>query len=208
MKNTSELSYRELIENFLLTRSEKDYNKLYVKVRPGLKSYIYNVIKDSDATDDILANTLAKLWVKIDQYNPEYQITTWLYKIAFNECLGYIRTRNRSYSIDAMKDYGIEITENNKINNSLESILEDTEMYLTEDYFYEEDNILQEQYQAALKSINSLKPMYRGIMQDRLLQEMKYEDIAEKYKMSLQTVKNRIRRGKMLIQRDIIKNIS
>lgn len=201
MTKNSELSYRELAENFFASRSEKDYNQLYTKVKPGLKSYIFNMIKDPEATDDVLANTLTKLWTKIDQYNPEYQITTWLYKIAFNECLSYIRKRNRKYSLDAMRDYGIEVAEGNHTTNMAENLLQESEDRMTEADFYEEDNILQAQYETAVDCINNLKPMYRGIMQDRLFQNMKYEDIAEKYEVSLQTVKNRVRRGKVLIQR-------
>lgn len=41
--------------------------------------------------------------------------------------------------------------------------------------------------------------MYKGIIEDRLLNNMKYEDIATKYKLPLQTIKNRIRRGKSII---------
>lgn len=201
MAKVSNLSYRELAENFFESRNEKDYNQLYNKVKPGLKSYIFNMIKDSDATDDILANTLTKLWTKIDQYNPEYQITTWLYKIAFNECLSHIRNRNRKYSLDTMRDYGIEVAEGNHITNMTDTKIQDAEEHMTEEDFYGEDNFLQEQYKTAIDCINKLKPMYRSIMQDRLFEDMKYEDIAKKYAVSLQTVKNRVRRGKILIQR-------
>ena len=41
--------------------------------------------------------------------------------------------------------------------------------------------------------------MYKGILEDRLLNNMKYEDIATKYELPLQTIKNRIRRGKAII---------
>mgnify|MGYP000011474719 FL=1 len=201
MSKTSDLSYRELAENFYASRSEKDYNVLYKKVKPGLKSYIFNIIKDSEATGDVLANTLTKLWTKIDQYKPEYQVTTWLYKIAFNECLSHIRKRNRKYSLDAMRDYGIEVTEGNHTTNMADNLLLDSEERMTEADFYEEDEYLQNRYESAIECINSLKPMYREIMQDRLFHNMKYEDIAEKYNVSLQTVKNRVRRGKVLIQR-------
>ena len=60
-----------------------------------------------------------------------------------------------------------------------------------------------EQYYNALKAIAELKPMYKEIMEDRLIKNMKYEDIAKKHKVNLQTVKNRIRRGKMLIAEKI-----
>ena len=205
MPKTKQLTYRELSENFVQSRSEKDYIALYQRVQPGLRSYIANVVKDGHATSDILANTLTKLWTKIDQYDPQYQITTWLYRIAFNECLGYIRKRNRTYSIEGMRDFGVEITESNKLSYSANDLLIEYETQSEQD-FLDEDNALMERYASALESIKSLQPLYRGILEDRLLNEMKYEDIADKYSLPLQTIKNRIRRGKTLIAENMSKS--
>lgn len=194
---SKQISYRELSENFVKSRSERDYNALYLRVKPGLKNYIANVVKDSEATDDILTNTLTKMWTKIDQYDPSYQITTWLYRIAFNECLGWIRQRNAKYSIETMKEYGIEISDQ-YANTSARELLVEAELK-TESDWLEEDNHLQNRYELALTSINNLKPMYKNIIEDRLINQMKYEDIAAKYNLPLQTIKNRIRRGKSII---------
>lgn len=198
---SKQISYRELSENFVKSRSERDYNALYLRVKPGLRNYIANVVKDSEATDDILTNTLTKMWTKIDQYDPSYQITTWLYRIAFNECLGWIRQRNSKYSIDTMKDYGIEISDQ-YANTSARELLIEAELK-TESDWLEEDNDLQNRYELALTSIDNLKPMYKDIIEDRLINQMKYEDIAAKYNLPLQTVKNRIRRGKSIIAENI-----
>jgi len=192
-----QISYRELSENFVNSKSEKDYNVLYQRVKPGLRNYIANVVKESDATEDILTNTLTKMWTKIDQYNPSYQITTWLYRIAFNECLGWIRQRNSKYSIDAMKEYGIEISDQFSHTSAKDLLVE--KEFKSETDWYEEDNALQSRYELALANIDSLKPMYREIIEDRLLNNMKYEDIADKHNLPLQTIKNRIRRGKSII---------
>lgn len=194
---SKQLSYRELSENFIRTRSERDYNALYVRVKPGLKNYIANVVKDSDATDDILTNVLTKMWTKIDQYDPSYQITTWLYRIAFNECLGWIRQRNSKYSIETMKEYGIEISDQFGHTSARDLLIESE--FKTETEWYDEDNYLQNRYELALSQIDNLKPMYKEIIEDRLLNGMKYEDIAVKHNLPLQTVKNRIRRGKSII---------
>jgi len=197
-------TYRELAENFLATRSERDFNLLYKRVQPGLRNYIINVVKDPDAAEDILANTLTKMWTKIDQYDPQYQITTWLYRIAFNESLGWIRERNRKYSIDSMRDFGVEVSSSNSISQTVEDLLNDHEQRAEADYI-EEENHLMEQYSLALNCIKGLKPMYRDIIEDRLINNMKYEDIAKKHSVNLQTVKNRIRRGKMLIMEAMVK---
>jgi len=196
------LTYRELAENFYKTRSESDYNRLYLRVKPGLKNYIKKMVKDGEVADDILSNTLVKLWTKIDQYNPEYQITTWLYKIAFNESLGYIKERNQKSSLDQLREYGVQISEGRVVNDSISARLLEMEQKTEED-FLEEDNFIMTQYNNALKAMNNLKPMYKEIMEDRLIKNMKYEEIAQKHKVNLQTVKNRIRRGKMLIAESI-----
>ena len=197
MSKQKQISYRELSENFVNSKSESDYNTLYQRVKPGLRNYIANVVKDNEATDDILTNTLTKLWTKIDQYDPSYQITTWLYRIAFNECLGWIRQRNSKYSIDAMKEYGIELSDQFSSTSARDLLIEAE--YKSEADWLEEDQDLTNRYELALKNIDSLKPMYKGIIEDRLLNNMKYEDIAAKYKLPLQTIKNRIRRGKSII---------
>ena len=190
-------SYRILTEDYIKSKSEKDYQALYNRVRPGLRTYIYNVVKDNEATDDILTNTLTKMWTKIDQFDPQYQITTWLYRIAFNECLGWIRQRNKKRSLDAMKDYGIN-TEKYLSKTSARDLLVEME-YKSEQDWIDEDTYLMNKYESVLKNIDTLKPMYKGILEDRLLNNMKYEDIAEKYNLPLQTIKNRIRRGKAII---------
>ena len=195
-------TYRELGEAFYQTRLESDYNKLYSRVRPGLKNYINKMVKDKDVAEDLLSNVLLKLWTKIDQYDPKWNITTWLYKIAFNESLAYIKDRNKKSSLDNLREFGLQVSDCGVIGTSITGLLEDFEQKTEED-FIDEDEELMSQYYGALKAIDGLKPMYKGIMEDRLIKNMKYEDIAEKHKASLQTIKNRIRRGKMLIAQKI-----
>ncbi len=198
VKNNN-LSYRELAENFVATKSESDYVQLYKKVKPGLRSYIFKTVKDSAAAEDILTNTLTKLWTKIDQYDPQYQITTWLYRIAFNECLGWIRERNRKYSLDSMQEFGLDIEESTgKLTSNISDLMEDYEMKSEADYLAE-DAELDRVYESTLMAMDKLKPIYKNILVDRIINEMKYEDLADKYKLPLQTIKNRIRRGRLLV---------
>ena len=199
MKVNNNLSYRELAENFVATKSEADYLQLYKKVKPGLRSYIFKTVKDSAAAEDILTNTLTKLWTKIEQYDPQYQITTWLYRIAFNECLGWIRERNRKYSLDSMQEFGLDVEESTgRITSNISELMEDYEMKTEADYLAE-DAELDRMYESTLVAMDKLKPIYKNILVDRIVNEMKYEDLADKYKLPLQTIKNRIRRGRLLV---------
>jgi RNA polymerase sigma-70 factor (ECF subfamily) len=198
------MTYRELTENYIESRSHDDYTALYKKVKPGLTRYIANIIKDGPMAEDIAVNTLIKMWTKIEQYNPEYQITTWLYRIAMNDALGYIRERNKSTSMDRLRDdFGIDVNSSGTLeSNSIHDLMAEAEMK-TEMDFYSEEEELNERYELALKAIRDLKPLYREILTDRLINNMKYKDIAVKYNISLQTVKNRIRRGRTLITESI-----
>ena len=198
MANTS---YRQLAENFVKTKSPKDYKLLHDRVRPGLENYVFNIVKDNEAKNDIVTDTLTRLWTKIDQYDPQYQITTWLYRIAFNESLGWIRQRNKKRSIDALRDSGIEVSRY-YARTSAKDLLVEAEFKSEQDWL-DEDNEMMSRYEAALIEITKLKPIYREILEDRLLNNMKYQDIADKYNLPLQTVKNRIRRGKAIIAENI-----
>lgn len=195
-------SYRELTENFLETRSDADFTALFYKVKPGLVSYVNKIVKDREMAEDIAINTLTKLWTKIDQYDPQYQITTWLYRIAFNDALGHINQRNKKTSLDTLSEFGVEINEAGEFATGLQGAFDEYEMKTEQDFLEEEDEIM-EKYGNALKAIDSLKEMYKGIVVDRLINDMKYEDIAEKHNLPLQTIKNRIRRGKAIIEESI-----
>lgn len=194
-------NYREMTSNFLETRSEQSFTALFYRIKPGLTTYINKIVKDSEIAEDIAVNTLTKLWTKIDQYDPQYQITTWLYRIAFNEALGYINKRNRSSSLDQLSEFGVEV--NTAGTTNLNDLFDELEMMTEQDYI-DEDNQIMEQYTAALNAMQNLKGMYKEIVVDRLVNNMKYDAIAEKYGISLQTVKNRIRRGKAIIAEKIV----
>lgn len=201
-------TYRELTENYIATRSHEDYTRLYNRVKPGLTKYVANIIKDGEMAEDIAVNTLIKMWTKIEQYDPQYQITTWLYRIAMNEALGYIRQRNKSTSMDRLReDFGVDINSNGTLDTtSIQDLIEEADMK-TEMDFYNEEEELMDRYEEALQAIRDLKPLYRDILVDRLINNMKYKDIAEKHGIGLQTVKNRIRRGRTLIAEAVGTNL-
>ena len=191
-------SYKQLTNNFLETKSDQDFAALYNKIKPGLTSYVYKIVKDSDMAEDIAINTLTKMWTKIEQYNPKYGITTWLYRIAFNDALGYINTRNKTTSLNKLSEYGVEVNGNGAMSTTLRDLMNESEEMSFQDYL-DEDDALEEKYRKTLEAINDLKEMYRDILVDRMINHMKYDQLATKYNLPLQTIKNRIRRGKAII---------
>ena len=196
-------TYKELALEFKKTRSEKVYNELYAKMRPGLWSYVNNIVKDANVSDDIVSTTLTTVYLKIDQYNEDYQITTWAYRIAYNECIGWIRYRNRKVSMNAFTDKGIDPP-----TFLLPDVETNNELPPTEKDYWEAENILTEKGRLTTEAIKALPPMYKRFMEERFLNKKSYNDILQIMKthekdINLQTVKNRIFRGRRIVKKQL-----
>ena len=191
-------TYNQMTADFLKTKSPEAFTVLYNRIKPGLTSHINKIVNDWDTAEDLAVQSLTKLWTKSELYNPEKaQITTWLYKIGFNAALGYKNERNKTTSLTSMKEFGIEV----KGGGDIDETPTFTDMM-------DDDNELQFKYDLTVEIIKNLKPMYRDLLVDRMLNGMKYKVLAEKHKMSLQTVKNRVRRGKVLIADAVNKELA
>ena len=193
---------KSLMLEFQATKSHQAFTKLYKKLAPSLKNYIRGIVKDSDVTEDLLANTFTKIFTKVDQYDPQWQASTWSYTIAHRECLRWIKKeRNTRVSLSYFNENGSEVISDDdsvSISNSNTSSIE-IEGDRTESQWLAEDEALNNQFKFAIESIQNLKPMYREILNDNLVKGMKYREIADKYDLPLQTIKNRIRRAKQLV---------
>ncbi len=204
MKN-SKRTYKEIALEFKTTKNETVYNELYQKMRPGLRNYVYGILKDWDTTDDVVSNTLTKIYFKIDQYDPSYQITTWAYRIAYNECMGHIMNRNKKVSLNVFSEKGIEASKSGFV---FQNPLADGESQLTETDHWEEVNEIEERDRLVKEAIQNLPPMYKKYMVERFLNNKSYNDILgmmeeEENGVSLQTVKNRIFRGRKIVKKQL-----
>lgn len=191
-------TYRQLASEFKNTRSEESFSQLYKKIKPGLTSYVNKILKDPELTQDVVSTTLTKIFLKIDQYNEDYQITTWAYKIAYNDAIGKIRDRQKRVSMNAFTDAGQDVR-----RAAVPASIADDD--LTNDEYLEEDNTLQEKFDKTTEAIKSLPALYRPYMVERFLNNRSYNDILDMMQskekgINLQTVKNRIFRGRKLVK--------
>jgi len=195
-----EENIQSLAIRFVKSRDEKDFKLLYDRLKPGLLQHVYNILKNQPAAEDVIADAFVKMWSKIDQYNPHWNFSTWAYKISQNEAMQWIRKNGNVYSIESIG--GIELTDRMIISDTL---AEDNGISLTEDpdwFFDEQEDQRVTLYNKVLDEIEALPELYRNIMTDRELNDMKYEEISEKYGLELNTVKTRIKRAR----EKIIKN--
>jgi len=239
-------TYRELATTFKNSKSEIVFNKLYVKIKPGLTNYVFNILKNSQATEDVVSDTLAKLYTHIDLYDPTFEITTWIYRIARNSAIQFIHQQKTKVSLDEFKEWGFDITENSVgssvVKHYTESDVEDF-FVKTEEDCTEEFNLLLKRNKLILEVMSGLKVKYKEIMEDRFINRLSYQAIVDKNNdpihikinslldeilctesleekqqiyftinkvkkelITLQTIKNRINRGRKKVQDTLLRH--
>jgi RNA polymerase sigma factor (sigma-70 family) len=237
-------TYRELALAFKESKSETIFNRLYAKIKPGLTNYVFNIVRNAEATEDIVSDTLSKLYTHIDSYDPNFEITTWMYRIARNSAIQFIYQQKAKISLDKFREWGFDATENyaGDISVGISAASEggfptDNFFGKSEEDYIEESALLLRKKELVVEAITGLKMKYRKIMEDRFINKLSYqaivdknndpinqkidnlleeigkiESVDEKKKLyftierskreliTLQTVKNRINRGRKRVQ--------
>ena len=81
----------------MVAGEESAYRKLLEKHLPPLSNYVIRMMVNTADADDIVQETLIRLWTRGDQFSPEKtKLTTWLHKIAHNLCIDHFRKYRRS----------------------------------------------------------------------------------------------------------------
>ena len=185
-------SLQQLALDFVDSRSERSFTLLHNRLKPGLRKFIQKYHQDSETVDEILAITLSKAFVYADKYDSRWNFSTWIYKICQNECLMEIRRKNSLYSLDNMIDNKIPIK---AIDN------DDWKSESDYEFFSEEETVQSDSlYSEVLDEIRNLPLHYREIIEDRIVEKMKYKDIADKRGIKINTVRSRIHSAKKIIK--------
>ena len=188
-----ENSIQAIALQFLEKRDDSTFRTLINRLKPGLISYTYKYVQDMDLCKEIVSKTFIAVWEKLDQYNPKYNFSTWVYAIAKNESLGQLRTKNRNLSHE-------KLTENHsKVLKSYSPIVT-MDIEVIGPSGDELTNVL---YDKTIEEIEELQEPYRTVMIEREVNQKRLQDIAEDLNWNLSTVKTRLRKAR----KDIAKSI-
>jgi RNA polymerase sigma-70 factor (ECF subfamily) len=189
---TTTKSLQELALSFVDTRDERDFTLLHNRLKPGLKKYIQKYHQNPDVVDEILAITLSKAFIYVDKYDSRWHFSTWIYKICMNECLMELRRQKSLTSFEGILETKASV-----------KAINPEDWKIDDDYeFYSNEEIVQPEslYEEVLAEIKNLDPIYREIIEDRILRKMKYTEIAEKRGLKINTVRSRIHSAKKVIK--------
>lgn len=189
-KQLTELSDEDLIKEFQESNTLEAYEILVRRYKDPLMNFVYRFTGDRDVSSDIVQDTMIKFYMNKDSYRSFAKFSTWIYTIAGNLAKNELKRRKRR------KIFSLE-------NDDDERSIQVADKNTVEPDKAADSQIKNEIIQKALLKV---KDVYRDVVVLRDIQELSYEEIAEITGLSLGTVKSRINRGRLQLQK-LLKHI-
>ena len=170
--------------------NEKAFAILMNRYRDSIYFLLLKMVNNPSDAEDLTIEAFGKAFKSLDSYTPKFAFSTWLFKIATNNCVDFIRKKQLSPTpLDLLQDN----LDNATVN--IQSDLPDPE-----------ESLINLQKIDALKDIISqLKPRYKSLIELRYYKEYSYEEISSELSLPLGTVKAQLFRAKTLLYNILIK---
>ena len=178
-----------LVKKALEENDRTAYAELMDNYRDSIYFMLLKMTNNKDDAEDLTIEAFGKAFKKLEQYTPNYAFSTWLFKIASNNCIDFIRKKKQNvYSLDQEFD--------DSPGSSLSRSISGSELNP------EEALINEQKIKIMREVVEKLKPHYRILIELRYFQELSYEEIAEQLNLPMGTVK-----AKLFRARDFLYNI-
>lgn len=164
---------------------QQAFEHLYARYHEAImRLFEIRLAGDKEAAADLVQETFIKVYLHLDAYADEYSFGQWVYTIARNTLVDYLRRRTDDISIDSA------------VRTPLSPIATTPTP---------EESVIQSQRRAHFEaSLAELSEDYRRIIELRFIDEYSYEEIAEKLGRPINTIKTQIRRAKAAVSRMIL----
>jgi RNA polymerase sigma-70 factor (ECF subfamily) len=172
-----------LVLRALDDKDQRAYTELMGRYKDSVYFMLLKMVNNSDDAEDLTIETFSKAFKRLDQYTPQFAFSTWLFKIASNHSIDFIRKKRiRAISID--QGFSNEDGETYVIPVKEESL--DPEESMQKD----------ERVQRMRDVVEKLKPRYKRLVELRYFEEKSYEEISEILELPLGTVKAQLFRAR------------
>ena len=85
------------------------FNLLVRKYQQKVYGHIRKMVVDHDDANDLTQETFIKVWNNLETFRADSQLFTWIYRIATNECLGFLKKKRRRFFLP-INDVAAELT--------------------------------------------------------------------------------------------------
>ncbi len=158
--------------------------------KEALYHLLLKMVHSKEDAEDLMIETFEKAFRKIKYYKPDFAFSTWLFRIATNHGIDFIRsTQQNRYD-------NVYIDKNFNYNDDFQK-----EIVIPESSLNPEESIVDSQQRKIIKDIiRKLPPDYRRIVVLRYFDDYSYNEISEKLNIPIGTVKARLFRSRELLQ--------
>ena len=157
------------------------FEYLFTRYREAIRRLFEQRLGDRDTAEDLVQETFIKVYLHLKNYSPAFTFGQWIYTIARNTLVDYLRRRTDDVSID-------------------DGYRAPQAMTMSP----EESVIIKQRRDHFEVSLNELSEDYRRIIEMRFIDEYSYEEIAEKLERPINTIKTQIRRAKAAVCKMIL----
>lgn len=165
---------------------QKAYAELMGRYRDAIFFMLLKMVNNKSDAEDLTIEAFGKAFKNIQQYSPNFAFSTWLFKIASNNCIDYLRKKRTNFvSIDG---------------GSGEDKENEPTVHLKDDMPDPEEHLIKDQKAMLMRTVvTKLKPRYRTLIELRYFKEYSYEEIAEELDLPIGTVKAQLFRARELL---------
>lgn len=173
---------------------QKAFAELMDRYRDAIYFMLLKMVNNKSDAEDLTIEAFGKAFKNIHQYTPNFAFSTWLFKIATNNCIDFIRKKKANLvSIDQTVE-------------DQEGPIPSPTAHLQSSNLDPEEQLIKEQNIKLIQEVVSkLKPRYRKLIELRYFREFSYEEIADELNLPIGTVKAQLFRARELLF-NILKN--
>lgn len=177
--------YDFLLVEAALKGEEQAFAKLMSRYKDAIYFMLLKMVNNKNDAEDLTIEAFGKAFKNLHQYSPNYAFSTWLFKIATNNCIDFLRKRRGVYV---------------SIENNPENGDNDSPIKLRSTEPNPEEKLIRIQKAILMRKIvHRLKPRYRILVELRYFREFSYEEIAKELNLPLGTVKAQLFRAREML---------
>lgn len=176
-----------LLRRALDDNDQQAYAELMRLYRDSIYYMMFKIVKNSDDAEDLTLETFGKAFRYLDKYTPQYAFSTWLFRIAVNNSIDYIRHKNNSP----------QCVDDDLYTTTTEQLIDRSQAQSTRTP--EEEVMDKQRMQLLRNAVSQLPEKYRKVVELRYYDELSYEEISDALSISLSNVKIQLLRAKNML---------
>jgi len=185
--NKSQAKEDQRLVNLAIKENDQTaYAKLLERYKDSIYFMVNKMVNSKIDAEDLTIEAFGKAFNNIEKYNPNYAFSTWLFKIAVNNTIDFIRKKKINKS-------SLDETKSNKDGDDYSIDLKSDALDPEETYIKDQRKLL------AVNITEKLPEHYRRLIEMRYFGELSYNEIATQLEMPLGTVKAQLHRAKELL---------